>query len=648
MKRYPRQHTLRIQPVDAQLDILGHGQTRPNQRLNLFRRQYRHTRLLLDRLPASCTQQYRHRTMPTYQKPLQPTERPIMRTSQFLLSTLKETPSDAVVISHQLMLRAGMIRKLASGLYTWLPMGLRVMRKVEAIVREEMNAAGALEVLMPAIQPAELWQESGRWEQYGPELLRLKDRHGREFCVGPTHEEVITDLARNELSSYKQLPLNLYQIQTKFRDEIRPRFGLMRGREFIMKDAYSFHVDQASLQETYDRMHQAYCKIFTRLGLNFRPVQADTGSIGGTGSHEFHVLAESGEDDIAFSDSSDYAANIEKAEAIPRETVRGEATETLRLVETPNTKTIADLVSQFDVTIEKTIKTLVVHGAEAGTLIALIIRGDHDLNEIKAANLEQVASPLVFASEAELRDAIGAGAGSLGPLNLPLPCIVDRSVALMSDFVIGANIDDKHYFGVNWARDLPLPMVADLRNVVAGDPSPDGQGTLEIKRGIEVGHIFQLGSKYSEALNCTVMGENGKPATLTMGCYGIGVSRVVAAAIEQNNDERGILWNDTLAPFQIALVPLRYETDAVRETTDQLYADLTAAGFEVLLDDRDKKTSPGIKFADMELIGIPHRIVISDRGLVDGNLEYKSRQETEAQVVAVADIMSFIHARIRR
>jgi prolyl-tRNA synthetase len=586
--------------------------------------------------------------MPAYQKPLQPTERPIMRTSQFLLSTLKETPSDAVVISHQLMLRAGMIRKLASGLYTWLPMGLRVMRKVEAIVREEMNAAGALEVLMPAIQPAELWQESGRWEQYGPELLRLKDRHGREFCVGPTHEEVITDLMRNELSSYKQLPLNLYQIQTKFRDEIRPRFGLMRGREFIMKDAYSFHVDQASLQATYDRMHQAYCQIFTRLGLNFRPVQADTGSIGGTGSHEFHVLAESGEDDIAFSDSSDYAANIEKAEAVPRETVRGEASEALRLVETLNTKTINDLVSQFDVAIEKTIKTLVVHGAEVGTLIALVIRGDHDLNEIKAANLEQVASPLVMASEAELRDAIGAGAGSLGPLNLPLPCIVDRSVALMSDFVIGANIDDKHYFGVNWERDLPLPMVADLRNVVAGDPSPDGQGALEIKRGIEVGHIFQLGSKYSEALNCTVMGENGKPATLTMGCYGIGISRVVAAAIEQNNDERGILWNDTLAPFQIALVPLRYETDAVRETTDQLYADLTAAGFEVLLDDRDKKTSPGIKFADMELIGIPHRIVISDRGLAEGNLEYKSRQETEAQVVAVAEILSFIHARIRR
>ena len=577
---------------------------------------------------------------------LQPTDQPNMRTSQFLLSTLKENPSDAVVISHQLLLRAGMIRKLASGLYTWLPMGLRVLRKVEKVVREEMNAAGALEVLMPAIQPAELWQESGRWEQYGPELLRMKDRHGRDFCAGPTHEEVITDLARNELNSYKQLPINLYQIQTKFRDEIRPRFGLMRGREFIMKDAYSFHVDQASLQQTYDRMHQAYCNVFTRLGLNFRPVQADTGSIGGTGSHEFHVLADSGEDDIAFSDSSDYAANIEKAEAVPRETERGAATEELRLVDTPNTKTISDLVEGYDLAIEKTIKTLVVHGAEKGKLIALIIRGDHELNEIKAANLAQVASPLTMATEAELRAAIGAGAGSLGPLNLPLPCIVDRSVALMSDFAIGANIDDKHYFGVNWERDLPLPDVADLRNVLAGDPSPDGNGTLEIKRGIEVGHIFQLGTKYSEALNCQVLGENGKPVILTMGCYGIGVSRVVAAAIEQNNDERGILWNDALAPFHIALVPLRYETDAVREATDKLYAELTAAGYEVLLDDRDKKTSPGIKFADMELVGIPHRIVVSDRGLAEGNLEYKSRKETDAQAVPVADIMSFIQSRI--
>ncbi|MDH1538294.1 proline--tRNA ligase [Pseudomonas chengduensis] len=571
-----------------------------------------------------------------------------MRTSQFLLSTLKETPSDAVVISHQLMLRAGMIRKLASGLYTWLPMGLRVLRKVETVVREEMNAAGALEVLMPAIQPAELWQESGRWVQYGPELLRVKDRHDREFCVGPTHEEVITDLARNELNSYKQLPINMYQIQTKFRDEIRPRFGLMRGREFIMKDAYSFHADQASLQETYDRMHQAYCNVFSRLGLNFRPVQADTGSIGGTGSHEFHVLAESGEDDIAFSNVSDYAANIEKAEAIPREKERLAATETMRLVDTPDTKTIDALVQGFGLAIEKTIKTLVVHAAEEGKLIALIVRGDHELNEIKAANLEQVASPLQMASEAEIRAAIGAGPGSLGPVNLPIPCIIDRSVALMSDFAAGANIEDKHYFGVNWERDLPLPKVADLRNVVAGDPSPDGQGTLEIKRGIEVGHIFQLGTKYSEAMNCQVLGENGKPVTLTMGCYGIGVSRVVAAAIEQNFDERGIRWNDALAPFQIALVPLRYETEQVREATDKLYAELTAAGYEVLLDDRDKKTSPGIKFADMELIGIPHRVVVSDRGLAEGNLEYKSRAETDAQAVPLADILSFLQARISR
>jgi prolyl-tRNA synthetase len=571
-----------------------------------------------------------------------------MRTSQFLLSTLKETPSDAVVISHQLLLRAGMIRKLASGLYTWLPMGLRVLRKVEAVVREEMNAAGALEVLMPAVQPAELWQESGRWEQYGPELLRLHDRHEREFCVGPTHEEVITDLARNELNSYKQLPINFYQIQTKFRDEIRPRFGLMRGREFTMKDAYSFHMSQESLQETYDRMHQAYCNVFSRLGLDFRPVLADTGSIGGTGSHEFHVLAESGEDDIAFSDSSDYAANIEKAEALPRETERPAPSQSLQLVDTPDTKTIADLVEKFGLPIEKTIKTLVVHGAEEGKLVALIVRGDHELNEIKAANLAQVANPLVFASEAELRQAIGAGAGSLGPLNLPLPCVVDRSVALMSDFAIGANIDDKHYFGVNWERDLPLPEVADLRNVVAGDPSPDGKGTLVIKRGIEVGHIFQLGTKYSEAMKLNVLSEQGKPVTLIMGCYGIGVSRVVAAAIEQNYDDRGILWPQALAPFQVALVPLKYETPAVKEATDTLYAELRAAGVEVLLDDRDKKTSPGVKFADMELIGIPHRIVVSERGLTDGNLEYKNRREADSQAVPVAEVLSFITARVNR
>jgi len=578
----------------------------------------------------------------------QPDKRLIMRLSQYLIPTLKETPSDAVVISHKLMLRAGMIRKLASGLYTWLPLGLRVLRKVEKVVREEMNKAGALEVLMPAIQPAELWQESGRWEQYGPELLRVRDRHDREFCVGPTHEEVITDLARNELSSYKQLPINLYQIQTKFRDEIRPRFGLMRGREFLMKDAYSFHLDQASLQETYDRMHQAYCNIFTRLGLKFRPVQADTGSIGGTGSHEFHVLAESGEDAIAFSDTSDYAANIEKAEAIPREKERGAATEELRLVDTPNARTIEELVEQFGIAIEKTVKTLVVHAAEEGKLIALLVRGDHELNEIKAANHERVASPLVFASEAEIRDAIGAGPGSLGPVKLPIDCIVDRSVALMSDFAAGANEDGKHYFGINWERDLPLPEVADLRNVVEGDPSPDGQGTLVIKRGIEVGHIFQLGTKYSQALNCTVMGESGKPVVMTMGCYGIGVSRVVAAAIEQNFDERGILWNDALAPFQVALVALRYENEEVRQTADRLYEELTAAGYEVLFDDRDKKTSPGIKFADMELIGIPHRLVVSDRGLAEGNLEYKHRRDSEAQTVPVAEALAFIQARVQR
>ena len=570
-----------------------------------------------------------------------------MRTSQYLLSTLKETPSDAVVISHQLLLRAGMIRKLASGLYTWLPMGLRVLRKAEAVVREEMNAAGALEVLMPAIQPAELWQESGRWEQYGPELLRIKDRHQRDFCVGPTHEEVITDLARNELNSYKQLPINFYQIQTKFRDEIRPRFGLMRGREFLMKDAYSFHLSQESLQETYDRMHQAYCNVFTRLGLNFRPVQADTGSIGGTGSHEFHVLAESGEDDIAFSDSSDYAANIEKAEAIPREQTRAAASEALRLVDTPDAKTIDELVTQFGLAIDKTVKTLVVHAAEEGQLIALIVRGDHELNEIKAANHARVASPLLFASEAEIRAAIGAGPGSLGPLNLPIPCIIDRSVALLSDFAAGANQDGQHYFGLNWERDLPLPEVADLRNVVAGDPSPDGQGTLVIKRGIEVGHIFQLGTKYSEAMKLNVLNEIGKPVTLIMGCYGIGVSRVVAAAIEQNHDERGILWPDALAPFQIALVPLKYETEAVKAATDKLYAELTAAGFEVLLDDRDKKTSPGVKFADMELLGIPHRVVISDRGLGEGQLEYKNRRASDSQHVPVDQVLAFLTQQIR-
>ena len=570
-----------------------------------------------------------------------------MRTSQYLLSTLKETPADAVVISHQLMLRAGMIRRLASGLYTWLPLGLRVLRNAEAVVREEMNAAGALEVLMPAIQPAELWQESGRWEEYGPELLRLKDRHKREFCVGPTHEEVITDLARNELSSYRQLPINFYQIQTKFRDEIRPRFGLMRGREFIMKDAYSFHTDQASLQDTYDRMHQAYCNIFTRLGLNFRPVEADTGSIGGTDSHEFHVLASSGEDDIAFSSESNYAANIEKAEALPRENSRPAASEEARIVDTPDAKTIEQLAEQFSIAIEKTIKTLIVRGAKENTLVALIVRGDHTLNEIKAANHPAVASPLEFASDAEILDACGANPGSLGPKDLGIPCIIDRSVAFISDFAAGANQDGQHWFGLNWERDLDLPEIADLRNVVAGDPSPDGQGVLEIKRGIEVGHIFQLGTKYSESMNCTVMGEDGKPATLTMGCYGIGVSRVVAAAIEQNHDERGIIWPAALAPFDVAIVPMKYEKAEVKEATDKLYEELTAAGFSVLLDDRDKKTSPGVKFADMELIGIPQRVVISERSLKEGTLEYKGRRDTDSQHIAIAQALDVISKQLR-
>jgi len=571
-----------------------------------------------------------------------------MRTTSYLLATLKETPSDAVVVSHQLMLRSGMIRQLASGLYTWLPLGLRVLRKVEHIVREEMDAAGALEVLMPAVQPAELWQESGRWEEYGPELLRFKDRHQRDFCAGPTHEEVITHLIRNEISSYKQLPLNLYQIQTKFRDEVRPRFGLMRGREFIMKDAYSFHLDQASLQETYERMYQAYSRIFTRLGLKFRAVLADNGSIGGSGSHEFHVLADSGEDAIVFSDGSDYAANMEKAESLPSESARAAASEALRLVDTPEVKTIAQLVEGFNLPIEKTIKTLIVQGTEAGSLIALIVRGDHELNEIKAANLPQVASPLVFATEEQIRSAIGAGPGSLGPYQLSIPCVIDRSVALISDFAAGANIEGKHWFGLNWERDLPLPEVADLRNVKAGDPSPDGRGTLQICRGIEAGHIFQLGTKYSESMNCTVMDENGKPRVLTTGCYGIGVSRVVAAAIEQSFDERGIIWNDVLAPFQIALIALRYETEAVREAADRLYQQLTEAGYEVLFDDRDKKVSPGVKFADMALIGIPHRLVVSDKGLATGEVEYQERRSGETQQVLLTQLPGFIQSRVKR
>ncbi|TVM07440.1 MAG: proline--tRNA ligase [Halomonas sp.] len=567
-----------------------------------------------------------------------------MRASQLLIATLKETPADAEVISHQLMLRAGMIRRLTSGLYTWLPMGLRTLRKVETIVREEMNRAGAQEVLMPAVQPAELWQESGRWEQYGPELLRLKDRHERDYCVGPTHEEVITDLVRREIASYKQLPINFYQIQTKFRDEIRPRFGVMRSREFIMKDAYSFHLDETSLQDTYQAMYDAYTRIFTRLGLDFRPVIADNGSIGGTGSHEFHVLAESGEDDIVFSNGSDYAANMEKAEALPAPLnspqERPAPSQTMTLVDTPNAKTIATLVEQHNLPVEKTIKTLMVHAAEGG-LIALLVRGDHELNEVKAENLPQVATPLTMASEEEIRALVGAGPGSLGPVGLEMPIIIDRSVALMSDFGAGANVDGKHYFGINWERDAPLPEVADLRNVVEGDPSPDGQGTLAIKRGIEVGHVFQLGQKYSQAMNASVLGDNGKTSHPWMGCYGIGITRVVAAAIEQSHDASGIIWPNAIAPFQVALVPMNaHKSQRVREESERLYQTLSAAGLDVLLDDRD--TRPGVKFADLELMGIPHRLVVGDRGLDKGELEYKGRRDSDITMISADSVVDFL------
>ncbi|AAM86659.1 proline--tRNA ligase [Yersinia pestis] len=572
-----------------------------------------------------------------------------MRTSQYLLSTQKETPADAEVISHQLMLRAGMIRKLASGLYTWLPTGVRVLKKVENIVREEMNNAGAIEVSMPVVQPADLWQESGRWEQYGPELLRFVDRGERPFVLGPTHEEVITDLIRGEINSYKQLPLNFFQIQTKFRDEVRPRFGVMRAREFLMKDAYSFHTTQESLQETYDAMYTAYSKIFSRMDLNFRAVLADTGSIGGSASHEFQVLAESGEDDIVFSTGSDYAANIEFAEALAPTEPRAPATEELRIVDTPNAKTIAELVEQFKLPIEKTVKTLLVHAHEESghKLVALLVRGDHDLNEIKAEKLPQVAKPLTFASEEEIRAAIGAGPGSLGPVNLSLPVIADHSVAVMSDFGAGANIDGKHYFGINWERDLALPLVADLRNVVEGDISPDGKGTLQIKRGIEVGHIFQLGTKYSEVMKATVQGEDGRNQVMTMGCYGIGVSRVVAAAIEQNHDDRGIIWPDAIAPFQVAILPMNmHKSFRVKELAEELYTTLRSHGIDVILDDR--KERPGVMFADMELIGVPHNIVIGDRNLDSEEVEYKNRRVGEKQMIKTSEIVEFLLSQIKR
>ncbi len=569
-----------------------------------------------------------------------------MKASQFLFATLKETPSDADIASSQLMVRAGLIRKIASGLYIWLPLGLRVLQKVERIVREEMQSVGAQEVLMPMTQPAELWQTTGRFDDYGPELLRFKDRHDRDFVLGPTHEEVITNLAQGELRSYKQLPITFFQIQNKFRDEIRPRFGIMRAREFTMKDAYSFHIDQASLAKTYDDMFDAYMRIFTRLGLDFRPVQADTGSIGGFASHEFHVLADSGEDDIAFSDSSDYAANVELAESIcsAERQAPTQAREDVMTVDMPTCEVVAE---HLDIPLATTVKTLIVHGHTVNgdaQLIALVLRADHKLNEIKAEKIEEADVPLMMATEEELK-AAGLHKGYIG-VELDMPVFVDRAAAALSDFVSGANEINKHTIGMNWDRDAKITRVVDIRNAVEGDPSPDGKGVLQIKRGIEVGHIFQLGDKYSQAMGCSVSGENGKPVTLMMGCYGIGVSRIIAAAIEQNNDENGIIWpqtpdvSDSLAPFEVAIVPMKSKEETVIQTATALYDELKAAGVNVLLDDRDER--PGVKFADLELIGIPHRIVVSDRNLSEDKYEYVNRRDGEKQMLGREEVLAKI------
>jgi prolyl-tRNA synthetase len=558
-----------------------------------------------------------------------------MRVSQFFISTLKEAPSEAEVISHKLMLRAGLIKRLTSGVYTWMPLGLRVLRKVENIIREEMNRGGAIELLMPAVQPAELWHESTRWEQYGPELLRIKDRHQRDFCFGPTHEEVVSDVVRREIKSYRQLPLNLYQIQTKFRDEIRPRFGVMRGREFIMKDAYSFHVNYDDLVREYRNMHDTYSRIFTRLGLKFRAVAADTGSIGGTGSHEFHVLADSGEDAIAYCPQSDYAANVELAEAAAPSAKRATATLPLQKVHTPGVKTIAELCAFLKVPAQHTVKAVVVDGAD-GKPVLLLVRGDHELNLIKAGKLAQLKQPVTFSSVESIRSAFGADPGSLGPAGFKGTVIADRAVMTMADFVIGANANDHHYTGANIGRDFTEPSVADIRNVVTGDASPDGKGTLELCRGIEVGHIFQLRTKYSEALKLGFLDEAGKTQIMEMGCYGIGVTRIVAAAIEQNHDERGIMFPRAIAPFDVAIVPIGYhKSAAVKAAADQLYADLQAEGIDVLLDNRDER--PGAMFADMELIGVPHRVVIGDRGLKEGQVEYKGRRDAEPRNLPLSE-----------
>ncbi|PKO32263.1 MAG: proline--tRNA ligase [Betaproteobacteria bacterium HGW-Betaproteobacteria-7] len=573
-----------------------------------------------------------------------------MRTSQFFFTTLKEAPADAEVISQKMMLRAGYIKRAAAGIYTWMPLGLRVLRKVENIVREEMDRAGALELLMPAVQPAELWQESGRWEQYGPELLRFKDRHQREFVIGPTHEEVITDAVRRDVKSYRQLPIHLYQIQTKFRDEIRPRFGVMRGREFLMKDGYSFHTSFEDLQREYGNMYATYSRIFTRLGLKFRAVAADTGSIGGTGSHEFHVLADSGEDDIAYCPNSDYAANVELAEAVAPAAPRAAASTTMGKVSTPGKMACADVAEFLGIGLERIVKSIaVVSEKEDGskTFALLLLRGDHELNEIKASKIPAL-SPFRFATEVEVEDNLGCKPGYIGPVALQgksVKVVADRSVATMSDFVCGANEAGFHLRGINFGRDLPEPEVADLRNVVAGDPSPDGQGQLDILRGIEVGHIFQLRQKYAAALNCAYLDENGKSQIMEMGCYGIGVSRIVGAAIEQGNDDRGIVLPAAIAPFAVCIVPMAYhKSEAVKAEADRLYGELKAAGIDAILDDRNER--PGVMFADMELIGIPHRVVIGERGLKDGQVEYKGRRDAEATMIASGDILTFLQEKL--
>jgi prolyl-tRNA synthetase len=567
-----------------------------------------------------------------------------MRLSKNPISTLKEVPADAEVISHRLMLRAGMIRRLAAGLYVWLPLGLRTLRKVERIVREEMDRAGALELSMPTVQPAELWKESGRWSKYGPELLRFKDRHDREFCYGPTHEEVITDIARRELRSYKQLPVNFYQIQSKFRDEIRPRFGVMRAREFLMKDAYSFHADEASLAQGYRLMYEAYSRIFTRIGLKFRAVQADSGSIGGNRSQEFHVLADSGEDAIVFSDGDDYAANLEMAATVAPTAPRPAPAEPLTKVPTPNTRTIADLAALLGVDAARCIKTLLVDGSD-GDVVALVVRGDHELNAVKSQKLAGVANPLRMSSADRVRKATGSEPGYIGPIGFAGKIYVDHAAAHLADFICGANEKDMHYRGANWGRDLDEPLSVDIRNVQRGDPSPSGRGQLQIARGIEVGHIFQLGQLYSEAMHAEVLDEQGKALTMYMGCYGIGVSRVVAAAIEQNNDANGILWPEAIAPYQVVLVPINYQKSSrVQEAADALYRQFNEAGIDVLLDDRDAR--PGVKFADSELMGIPHRIVIGERGLDAGKLEYRRRSETESTEIPASDPVGYIRDKL--